>query len=200
MARKERISKGKTMSPNYFVFCEGDTEVAYTEMLRAHYRLPIHIIAKKTLLNITPALVERCKAVYVQTKNDKTYLMYDLDVATMLERLQKVTDAVLLCSNPCFELWLLLHYADQKTELKSGECVSKLIGVEKQYKKGVLSDDMKQHLVENQNTAIDRAKKLTAYNNPSTTVYQLIEDLEKLKKEQEEKNSMMKNEIIRNHG
>ena len=118
----------------------------------------------------------------------------------MLERLQKVTDAVLLCSNPCFELWLLLHYADQKTELKSGECVSKLIGVEKQYKKGVLSDDMKQHLVENQNTAIDRAKKLTAYNNPSTTVYQLIEDLEKLKKEQEEKNSMMKNEIIRNHG
>ena len=22
MARKERISKGKTMSPNYFVFCE----------------------------------------------------------------------------------------------------------------------------------------------------------------------------------
>ena len=35
------------MSPNYFVFCEGDTEVAYTEMLRAHYRLPIHIIAKK---------------------------------------------------------------------------------------------------------------------------------------------------------
>ena len=187
MARKERISKGKTMSPNYFVFCEGDTEVAYTEMLRAHYRLPIHIIAKKTLLNITPALVERCKAVYVQTKNDKTYLMYDLDVATMLERLQKVTDAVLLCSNPCFELWLLLHYADQKTELKSGECVSKLIDVEKQYKKGTLSDEMKQHLVENQNTAIDRAKKLTAYNNPSTTVYQLIDDLEKLKKEQEEK-------------
>ena len=187
MARKERISKGKTMSPNYFVFCEGDTEVAYTEVLRAHYRLPIHIIAKKTLLKITPALVERCKAVYVQTKNDHTYLMYDLDVATMLERLQKVTDAMLLCSNPCFELWLLLHYVDQKTELKSGECVGKLIGVEKQYKKGTLSDEMKQHLVENQNTAIDRAKKLTAYNNPSTMVYQLIEDLEKLKKEQEEK-------------
>ena len=70
------------MSPNYCVFCEGDTEVAYTEMLRAHYRLPIHIIAKKTLLNITPALIELCKAVYVQTKNDHTYLirlLEDLD-------------------------------------------------------------------------------------------------------------------------
>ena len=39
MARKERVSKGKVMRPNYFVFCEGETEVAYTEMLRQHYRL-----------------------------------------------------------------------------------------------------------------------------------------------------------------
>ena len=85
MARKVRVSKGKTMIPNYFVFCEGDTEVAYTEMLRAHYRLPIHIIAKKTLLNITPTLIERCKSVYVLTKNDRTYLMYDLDVDSMLK-------------------------------------------------------------------------------------------------------------------
>ena len=187
MARKERISKGKTMSPNYFVFCEGDTEVAYTEMLRAHYRLPIHIIAKKTLLNITPALIERCKSVYVQTKNDHTYLMYDLDVATMLERLQKVAGAVLLCSNPCFELWLLLHYGEQKSELKSGECVSKLIGFEKQYKKGVLTEDMKRHLVETKDAAIERAKSLVAHGNPSTTVYKLIEDLDKLKQEEEKK-------------
>ena len=142
---------------------------------------------KKTLLNITPAFVERCKAVYVQTKNDHTYLMYDLDVATMQERLQKVPEAVLLCSNPCFELWLLLHYTDQKTELKSDECVSKLISVEKQYKKGVLSDEIKRYLIENKNTATDRAKKLTAYNNPSTTVFRLIDDLDKLKKEEEEK-------------
>ena len=86
MARKERLSKGKTMKPNFFVFCEGDTEIAYTEMLRSFYRLPIHIIAKKTMLNVTPALVQRCKAMYVQTNNDQTYLMYDLDVATMLDR------------------------------------------------------------------------------------------------------------------
>lgn len=83
MARKERVSKGKTMRPNYFVFCEGDTEVAYIDMLRSYYRLPIHIIAKKTLLNITSALIERCKSVYIQTKDDRTYLMYDLDVEKM---------------------------------------------------------------------------------------------------------------------
>lgn len=188
MARKERLSKGKTMTPNYFVFCEGDTEVSYTEMLRAHYRLPIHVITKKTLLNITSALVERCKAVYVQTKNDRTYLMYDLDVATMLNRLQKVAGAVLLCSNPCFELWLLLHYADQKTEMKSSECVSMLAGFEKQYKKGVLSNGMKRRLMETKDMAIERAKSLVTYGNPSTTVFRLIEDLERLGAKRESSN------------
>ena len=113
--------------------------------------------------------------------------MYDLDVATMLERLQKVTGAVLLCSNPCFELWLLLHYAEQKSELKSDECVGKLIGFEKQYKKGVLTDELKRHLAESKDTAIERAKSLVAYGNPSTTVYKLIEDLDKLKQEEEKK-------------
>lgn len=181
MARKERTSKGRTMTPNYFVFCEGDTEVVYVEMLRSHYRLPIHIIAKKTLLNITPALVERCKAAYIQTKSDQTFLMYDLDVPTMLERLQKVPNATLLCSNPCFELWLLLHYADQKTELSSEECVNRLLSFEKQYKKGALPPANKQYLISNVALAITRAKSLQAFDNPSTTIHLFIEALESLK-------------------
>ena len=178
MARKERTSKGRTMIPNYFVFCEGDTEVTYVEMLRAYYRLPIHIIAKKTLLNITPALVERCKAAYVQTKNDQTYLMYDLDVTTMLDRLQKVPNATLLCSNPCFELWLLLHYADIRSELTSEECVKRLTTFIHQYKKGVLNISDTQFLIRNMPLATEKAKHLSAYGNPSSTVYLLLEELE----------------------
>lgn len=181
MARKERISKGRTMLPNFFVFCEGDTEVAYVDMLRSHYRLPLHIIAKKTLLNITPALVERCKSAYIQTKSDKTFLMYDLDVPTMLQRLQQVPDATMLCSNPCFELWLLLHYADQKTELSSTECVGRLSSYVKHYKKGVLLLTDKQHLISNATTATSRAKALQAFNNPSSTVYLLLEALDSMK-------------------
>ena len=80
-----------------------------------------------------------------------------------------------------------MHYGAQKTELKSVECVNKLIGFENQYKKGMLSDDMKRHLVEPKDAAIERAQKLVAYGNPSTTVYKLIEDLDKLKLELEKK-------------
>jgi len=34
-----------------------------------------------------------------------------------------------------------------------------------------------------QDKAINRAKRLTPYNNPSSTIYLLIEELEKAKKE-----------------
>lgn len=181
MARVQRTSKGKTMKPNYFVFCEGETEVAYVEMLRAHYRLPIHIIPKRTLLNVTPALISRCKANYVETKHDMTFLMYDLDVPSVLSRLQKIPGAILLCSNPCVELWLLLHYTDQRAEIGSADCVSRLSGYIKQYRKGKLSIEDKLSLMDNVTIASKRAKKLSPYKNPSTTIYELIEELDKLK-------------------
>lgn len=184
MARKERISKGRTMLPNFFVFCEGDTEVAYVDMLRSHYRLPLHIIAKRTLLNITSALVERCKSAYVQTKSDQTFLMYDLDVPTMLQKLQMISGTTMLCSNPCFELWLLLHYSDQKTGLSSVECVNRLSSFVKHYKKGILWLTDKQYLISNTVVAASRAKALQAFNNPSSTVHLLLEALDSMKQRQ----------------
>ena len=178
MARIQRVSKGKTMRPNYFVFCEGETEKAYVSILRAHYRAPIQIIAKKTLLNITPDLVNRVKAAYVCTKNDRTFLMYDLDVTSMLERLRRIPGATLLCSNPCIELWLLLHHADQKKSLTSKECVDRLVSHVPSYRKGTIDAGLKQTLLTTKAMAVERARRSEIYENPSTTVYKLIEALD----------------------
>jgi hypothetical protein len=46
MARKPRFSKVKAMLPNFFVFCEGDSEVKYVEILRSYFRQPVHICKK----------------------------------------------------------------------------------------------------------------------------------------------------------
>lgn len=181
MARKARESKGMVMRPNFFVFCEGETEVAYVEMLRAHYRLPIHIIAKKTALNISTESVERCKSAYFQTKNDRTFLMYDLDVPSVLDKLKQITDTVLLCSNPCFELWILLHYENVRSELSSDACLKKLWKIDQLYKKGELSFETRQCLLSNVGTAMERAKRLSSYHNPSSTVFRLIEELDGIK-------------------
>jgi hypothetical protein len=177
MGRKARISKGKQMKPNFFVFCEGETEIAYVKFLRSLYRAPIQVIPKKGKSNISEEFIERSKNEYVRTGQDKVFLMYDLDVDGILEHLQKIPNAELLVSNPCIELWFLLHYQEQKLEISSDKCVQKYQKVSKGYKKGVLSEEEKKVLSDNKELAIERAKKLVEYQNPSTTVFKLLEKL-----------------------
>jgi hypothetical protein len=177
MGRKTRVSKGKQMKPNFFVFCEGETEIAYVKFLRSLYRAPIQVIPKKGKSNISEEFIERSKNEYVRTGQDKVFLMYDLDVDGILEHLQKIPNAELLVSNPCIELWFLLHYQEQKLEISSDKCVQKYQKVSKGYKKGVLSEEEKKVLAENRELAVERAKKLAEYQNPSTMVFRLLEKL-----------------------
>ena len=177
MGRKARISKGKQMKPNFFVFCEGETEIAYVKFLRSLYRAPIQVIPKKGKSNISEDFIVKSKNEYVQTDLDKVFLMYDLDVDGILEQLQKIPNVELLVSNPCVELWFLLHYQEQKAEIASEKCVQKYQKVSKGYKKGILSEEEKEGFTKNRESAIDRAKKLAAFQNPSTTVFKLLEEL-----------------------
>jgi hypothetical protein len=41
-----RISKIRKTRPVYFVFCEGESENAYINLLRSHFRFPIEIKSK----------------------------------------------------------------------------------------------------------------------------------------------------------
>ena len=179
MGRTVRNSKGKTMRPNFFVFCEGKTEITYVKFLRSVFRVPVQVVTKKSDSNISVEFVERSKREYVQTKNDKTFLMFDLDVERMLEHLQKLPQATMLVSNPCVELWFLLHYQNIENEICSEECLRKLLTHSPQYEKGALTEDEKRTLVENMPEAIGRAKRLEEYKNPSTSVYRLIEAMER---------------------
>ena len=161
MGRQIRKSKGKTMKPNFFVFCEGESEVAYISHLRSQYRAPIQIIPRKSDSNISVRYIENCKREYVATKNDKTFLMFDLDVDGMLEHLQSIPDAVLLVSNP-------------------NTCIKKLKRHLERYTKGTLALNEKQLLSDKTSEATARAKVLEIYNNPSTTVYKMTDLLEGL--------------------
>jgi hypothetical protein len=183
MGRQIRKSKGKTMKPNFFVFCEGESEVAYISHLRSQYRAPIQIIPRKSDSNISVRYIEKCKREYVATKKkDKTFLMFDLDVNGMLEHLQSIQQimAVLLVSNPCIELWYLLHFEECYAELTQNTCIKKLKRHLEHYVKGTLALNEKRQLSEKTSEATTRAKVLEIYNNPSTTIYKMIELLESL--------------------
>jgi hypothetical protein len=178
MGRKARVSKGKTMRPNFFVFCEGKTEITYVEFLRSVYRVPIHIIPRKSDSNISERYIKRCKNEYITTRNDKTFVMFDLDVDGMLEWLSKLKDTILLVSNPCIEIWFLLHVENCKSEISSEDCVRRLSSYFKNYKKGTLSDEVKSVLLSNLGEAVSRAESLPEHRNPSSSVYKLIKGIE----------------------
>lgn len=179
MARDVRKSKAKKMRPIFFVFCEGETEVAYVNYLKSKYRLPIQIIPKKSDSNISCRYIENCKRAYLTTDSDKTFLMYDLDVDGILDKLACIPKVTLLVSNPCVELWFLLHKEDCRTKIDSKLCIRKYESVSPNYKKGRLSIFDTMLFNHNEDIAIERAKKMLAPNNPSTTVYRLIEALRK---------------------
>jgi hypothetical protein len=180
MKSRQRQSGRKLVKPAFFVFCEGETEEIYVKYLRSLYRLPVEIDSKVAGNRITTQYIDNYKKQRTTHAKDKTFLIYDSDVESVLKKLQEMKNVNLLCSNPCFELWYLLHYENQTAKLTSEECVSKLKHSVTQYKKGSLDEKMKKKLYENKTDAISRAKALNEFNNPYTSIYKFVEELDNL--------------------
>ncbi len=185
MSRTNRIPKGKSINPTFFVFCEGETEEKYICYLRTKYRLPIVIDAKVAGNRITSEYISNYKQTKINHPKDKTFLIYDLDVPEMLSKLQKIPDAIIIASNPCFELWFLLHYQDQKSAITTIECNSKLKHHHKTYQKGYIDIKLKDKLLEKHDKAMQRASKLKTHQNPSTQINLLIQNLDEVKMSKE---------------
>lgn len=129
---------------------------------------------------INQQYVNRILKQFPKQKKDKHFLLYDLDVREMLGKLQAIKDTILLVSNPCIELWYVLHTCNHTAEANSAQCVAQLERICKGYKKGLICDKLKRELITGSKDACKRAKKLTLYNNPSTSIYRLIDELEKV--------------------
>lgn len=185
MARKREVRQSRHMKPVFLVVCEGETEEAYVDFLRQSYRSPIKIIAKVSGNEITKRKLDayRQDLKIKISESIKTFLVYDMDVEAVVSKLNEL-DAELLLSNPCFELWFLLHNTDIHTDITSSKCVRMLMESEDvwaNYKKSFLSMKQKEILWNNRKIAIQRAKKLLKFKNPSSNMYKLLEILDNIR-------------------
>ena len=181
MASKREPSPSLRMRKIALVICEGETEVCYINLLKTWYKSPIRIVSHIEGTKITPSLVEKRTKELKISQWDKvhTFLMYDMDVQAINEKLRKCKAETLL-SNPCFEIWLLLHAKDQKASIETDTLIKELkksAPVWKNYSKSAFTDTQKAFLNGNTEIAIARAKELREYQNPSTGIYKLIEML-----------------------
>ena len=182
MAQKREQRPARKMKPVFLVFCEGETEETYLDFLRRTYKSPIKIIAKTEGDSISQRLINKRKKEISISKNEQvaTFLMYDLDVTDINKKL-KECNATWLCSNPCIELWFLLHCQNQKKTISTNTCInqlSKIGGSWEQYEKPNLTQTQKQYLWDHRAEAVQRAKQLAENQNPSSSIYKLLEFIE----------------------
>ena len=181
MASKREPSPSLRMRKIALVICEGETEVCYINLLKTWFKSPIRIVSHIEGTKITPSLVEKRTKELKISQWDKvhTFLMYDMDVQAINEKLRKCK-AEMLLSNPCFEIWLLLHAKDQKAAIETDALIKELkksAPVWKNYSKSAFTDTQKAFLNSNKDIAVARAKELHEFLNPSTGIYKLIEML-----------------------
>jgi hypothetical protein len=181
MASRREKTTPKQMRKIALVICEGETEGCYINLLKTWYKSPIRIVSHIEGTKITPSLVEKRTKELKISQWDKvhTFLMYDMDVAAINEKVL-ACKAEMLLSNPCFEIWLLLHAKDQKTAITTESLIKELkkcASVWKNYVKSDFTETQQSFLKGNTDMAVKRAKGLKDFQNPSTGIYKLIEML-----------------------
>lgn len=181
MTSKREKSTNKRMRKIALIICEGETEENYINLLKKWYKSPIKIVSHISGAKITQKLLDNYKKNLQISPHDKVdlFLMYDMDVPAVNEKLEKY-DAEKLLSNPCFEIWLLLHVKFPKTNLTSKNVLKELVEsdtVWQSYKKPGFTEPQKNFLMVHLNDAITKAKKLEDFKNPSSTIYKLIDFL-----------------------
>jgi len=153
------------------------------QYLRTKYRLPIKIIPEIVGSNISDKLISKHISKKEKHPKYKIFLLYDADVKEVLHRLRQIKNAKLLASNPCVEFWFLLHYKNQTAYITENECIRQLSNRNgNTYKKGFMDEMLQNRLEEKQMDACRRAERTVLYDNPSTNIYEFINELESVKK------------------
>lgn len=185
-----------------FIICEGEeTEPNYFSHFSKRYsgsRLCIKTSPYKNAWQIiSKAETIIGKNVFVPEDGDSMWCVFDCDANTDKE-LNKATDFAkehgykIIFSNPCFELWFLLHYVDQNGYLKDCNAVLKKLTKKDLLPEYRKNSDVYQKLLPMQNMAMLRAKNryrqlqknnisfLSRISNPATNVFSIVDYLNQL--------------------
>lgn len=204
-----RKQKKKLTIITILIICEGLTEYNYfNEMRRALRGKGINILLEKPQgsapINIVDFALEYCE------KNDgvdDVFCVFDRDehttFQTALDKINNYKSPTFakskplfnaIISNPCFEIWLLIHfkyttksYSKNGSKSSSTNVYNDLLKVFPGYSKTMMN--LFSQLNSQLTTALENAKKLSTYNvqtdtiNPSTNMHELIDFIYKMVKE-----------------
>lgn len=183
--RQRKFAKKKAPKDVLLAICEGETERTYVEMLKVRYRIPITIKTRVSGTKISKRLLQQYLNELRLQDGDgcRVYFIYDADVEHIVDKLEKLQGKLIL-TNPCIELWFLLHAREYSKSSGSQEIVRELQRsnpVWSGYIKGDLNSRQCDFLISNVSKASERSRKSEMYRNPSSNMHSFIEDLENYK-------------------
>nr|WP_233261445.1 RloB family protein [Vitiosangium sp. GDMCC 1.1324] len=179
------------------MFCEGEnTEPQYIDAFRKwcrNSRVDVEIAKERGVpLTLVRAAKERkvqaekeaSKAEDDNIAYDEVWCVFDVDEHPNLSDAQQMASAngiKLAISNPCFELWLLLHFRENPGMQHRHDVQKMVVGFVSDYDKHVDFELFKVGYP----AAVMRAKRLDEHasadgesgRNPTTNVYQLTESI-----------------------
>ena len=196
---KTRKVRTRPFRQRFLIVCEGErTEPNYFSSIRQkllpHTAVVIEGSGMNTITLVREAIRLREKEKDRDHPYDQTWVVFDRDSFPP----DHFDNAITMCppndikaaySNEAFELWYILHFEDRRTGMSRDEykhCLSEYLG-ETYVKRDVKMYD-KVNKTGNECEAIRRAKNLLAnaqtppHNaNPCTTVFQLVEELNRFR-------------------
>lgn len=196
---KKRGKRTRNRIPVTFIVCEGkETEPKYfRHFVRRNSGRIIHV--KTSSYKDIYQLVSRSEQeigrnTYDPLSGDQIWCVCDCDENDN-DKIKKAVSAAkkhgyhLIFSNPCFELWFLLHFVNQTAPLPDCEAVISRLNAQTEINGYRKNQDIYDLILPNQEQAINRAKRrmntldqnhihfFTRNSNPATNVYELIEHL-----------------------
>ncbi len=181
----------------FVIYCEGKVteprylnELARVEQVRQHAVLDVHGTGYDPQRLVAEAKQARLDERGDEEPGTEYWCVFDVEVPTQHPRLHDAiqmardNDIEVAASNPCFELWLILHHTDHTRPIDNKKARSILREHDPTPGKGLDS----RVYMQLRKTAVDRARRLAERHqsagqtfpddNPSSRVYLLVEAVE----------------------
>jgi hypothetical protein len=176
------VCEGRVTEPEYFKRYQHDTRNQ-----RVHVKLADESGVPLTVVQTAVRLLEEARNEAKQQRDenlryDSVWAVFDVDEHPNLSKARALAlkeGIEMAISNPCFELWALLHFQDQRAHVERDSVTSMLRNHIREYEKLLPYE----RLTPQYQNAVTRAKALDVAaehhdecgRNPSTTVYRLTE-------------------------
>lgn len=160
-----------------YVFCEGEkSEPNYLQGIKS-----LKVVRNQVSLNIEvdprsaapKKIVERAIARLSSEESDECWCIFDVEAPQSHPNIEKIVELAkrngvnVAVSNPCFELWLVLHHRDCSGYVNTSDIVRTSKDLEKRSGKSIDPSFYMDHIAK----AVGRADKLRAMHKKNGTAF-----------------------------